>query len=829
MPKENTLKSNKAKKDTTKTPLKVSYYRKPEELTVDQWQIALRKQFAETKTFGISNLGNSRVFSDFQVDSSDTGSKYKVAIRSAGGEMNFCSCMDFKTNNLGTCKHIEHVLYKINEQASLAKILKKGYSPHYTSVYLQYKDERKVRIRIGSENFKEYSALASGYFDKNGDLKEEAIKHFETFLEKAYQLHPDFRCYTDALELVLAKRESQKREEEVTNALKKEDFFNLIKANLFPYQKEGIEFALRKGRSLIADDMGLGKTIQAIGTAEGMKKLFNISKVLIICPTSLKYQWKSEIEKFTESSVQVIEGQVFQREKLYRSDSFYKICSYNVVGKDIEVINKNEFDLVILDEAQRIKNWQTATAKNIKKIQTKYAVVLTGTPVENKLEELYSVLQMVNPFKLGALFRFLNQHQITDEATGKVTGYKDLNKIGELLKDSMIRRHKRDVLKQLPSRMDKNLFVPMTDKQMEYYNEAYEIVCKLVNKWVRYKFLSESDRQKLLINLNMMRMSCNSTFIIDQTTRHDTKIDELMSILDEVFQNGDEKVVIFSQWERMTRIVAGELDARKVKYENLNGGVPSKDREKLFSNFNKDPESKVFLSTDAGGVGLNLQAASILINLDLPWNPAVLEQRIGRIHRLGQKRNVQIINLIAANTIEQEMLNKLQFKSAMSAGILDNGESMVFLGESKFNALMKQVSDLTSVASHPITPTFEENNESIDTSSDKKEKEDEGQSAIENIQNSFFDDDNDSAKSTPAKSTNSPVLNNETEDLVQSGMDFFGKLFEALSDKNKTEKLVNSLVKTDKNTGETFLKIPVKNTETVENGLKILVNLLGKN
>lgn len=810
-----------------KKKAKIPYHRKPENLTTDEWQIALRQQFAETQKFKVENIGGGEVFSDYKVSNFiGSGNTYKVAIRDAKSDWNFCSCMDFKTNQLGTCKHIEYVLLQINSSAKKKKILKAGFQPHYTSVYLNYGAEIEIKIRIGTENKEEFEKLASEYFDKEYKLLQQNWQSFDTFLQKAYSLHPDFCCYPDAMDFILEKREEKQRNELIDKTLiTKDKFFKtIIKANLFPYQKEGIEFALRKGRCLIADDMGLGKTIQAIAASEAMKTLFGITKVLIVCPTSLKYQWKSEIEKFTDSTLTVIEGNAFVRETQYKNDDFYKICSYNVVGSDIKNINQNEFDLVILDEAQRIKNWQTKTAANVKKMQSKYCIVLTGTPLENKLEELYSVVQMVNPLLLGALFRFVSAHQITNEETGKVVGYKDLDKIAEILQGVLLRRHKTQVLKQLPERMDKNLFVPMTEEQSIYYNDAHDIVVRLVNKWIRFKFLNEKDRQKLLIHLNMMRMACNSTFIIDQQPkRYDTKIDEVMNILDEVMENGDDKVVIFSQWERMTRIVGNELEKRNIGYESLHGGVPSKEREKLFDNFRNNPESRVFLSTDAGGVGLNLQSASLLINLDLPWNPAVLEQRIARVHRMGQKKSVQVINLISKDTIEEEMLAKLKFKSSVAAGILDNGESSVFLGESKFNELMNQVKDLAGNAVEPLVNTEEKRIGSGEDNMFEKPKPQEKEIVSQSVktddeetisetekQLKLFDnqDDNDSATSDAFKQS-------EAEKLVSSGTDFFGKLIQTLSDKDQTEQLLQTLVKKDED-GNTYLKIPVKNEQIIK-------------
>ncbi|MBS1588526.1 MAG: DEAD/DEAH box helicase [Bacteroidetes bacterium] len=811
-------KTSKAHKSIPKIP----YHRKPDDMSIDQWQVALRKQFAEQQQFTVKNTGGGLVFSDYYVSGSNGENTYKVAIRGAEPGWNFCSCMDFKTNQLRTCKHIEYVLLQINKNAQRKKLLKQGYTPHYTSVYLDYGTERKVKIRIGAELNTEFQELSKAFFDAENTLLPEAYDSIDLFFQKAFLLHPDFRCYPDALHFILEKREEKIRNNAIDKALEQSDTFfkGIIKTSLFPYQQQGVTFALRKSRCLIADDMGLGKTIQAIGAAEGMKKLFGISKVLIICPTSLKYQWKSEIEKFTDSSLCVVEGNIAEREKQYADESLYKICTYNVVGRDINAINKNEFDLVILDEAQRIKNWQTLTAQNVKKVQSKHCIVLTGTPLENKLEELYSVVQMVSPLHLGALFRFVSAHQITAEDTGKVIGYKDLDKIAALLQSVLLRRHKRDVLKQLPERMDKNIFVPMTPKQLDYYNEANENVIKLVNKWIRFKFLSESDRQKLLINLNLMRMACNSTFIIDQETRHDTKVDELMNILEEVMENSDEKVVVFSQWERMTRIVAQELDNRGIGYESLHGGVASKDREKLFDNFRNKPESRVFLSTDAGGVGLNLQSASLLVNLDLPWNPAVLEQRIARIHRMGQKKNVQIINLIAKETIEEQMLTKLKFKSSVAAGILDNGDSSVFLGESKFNELMKQVKGLTETTASPAMVSATDLEAAADT--DPKiiiEKPKEPKVVQQTLD--FFEEER---KSTSAQKSSN--IKNETNELLKSGSDFLGKLMHTLSDASKTEQLLNAIIKEDETTGDTYLHIPLKK-DVVANGLKLLGQLLG--
>lgn len=819
-----TKKSKSTKSEKKKST--IPYHKKPDNLSLDEWQIGLRRQFAGLQEFKITNLGSEAVFSDYSVYNPQTNNSYKVAIRSnpeeiaSGKNFNFCTCYDFKTNGLGTCKHIEAVIGQIQSKKLSNSIFKKGnFEPAYSSVYLEYgPNERLVKIRIGTEETRKLKALSRKYFSDNGTIKSTAFEKFDEFLSEAKSIQDSFRCYEDALTYIFEVRDKNRRKAWIwknQKGLENGLLSQYIKAELHPYQKKGVAFAVQAGRALIADEMGLGKTLQAIAASEVFKKEFGIQKVLVVCPTSLKYQWKSEIEKFTDSSAHVIEGLKLKREPQYADDTiFYKIVGHHTVGNDLDVINGTDFDLIILDEAQRIKNWKAKISQNIKKLKSEYAIVLTGTPLENKLEELYSVVQFINPFRLGALYRFLHNHQITDPETSKVIGYKDLNKIGDILSNILIRRTKKMVLQQLPSRQDKNLFVAMTDKQREVHNECYDMVCRLVNKWRKIGFLPEKDRQRLMINLNMMRMVCNSTFILDQQTRHDNKIAELMGILEEIFQMDGEKVVIFSQWERMTRLVAKELDDLGVKFENLHGGIPSKDRKSLLDNFLHDPECKVFLSTDAGGVGLNLQSAAYLINLDIPWNPAVLEQRIARIYRIGQKKKVSIINLVSTDSIEHRMLDVLKFKSSMAEGVLDAGDDTILMQEDRFRQFMNSVETVvdeeqTFTEASVLDPEVEEKNEEPYQpvpSSDKKELD-------QNIQLGLFDMD------LPEKPRQKPEAS-PTPETGSTGMEWVSQLAKVLGNPDQTKAMVNSLTEKDSKTGKTYLKLPVENEEVVENVLK---------
>jgi SNF2 family DNA or RNA helicase len=508
----------------------------------------------------------------------------------------------------------------------------------------------------------------------------------------------ELRAHDDALDFLAGRRDADRRSLTLDSLFPRgaadPSLNKLLKVPLYPYQTEGALFAVRAGRALIGDEMGLGKTIQALAVAEIMAKHFAVSKVLVICPTSLKYQWQNEIARFSGRDSRVIASGRAQRQKDYALDDFCKITKAP--------------ELVIVDEAQRVKNWNTVAARALKRIDSPYAVVLTGTPLENKLEELISIVQFVDQHRLGPTWKLLHEHQVKDES-GRVTGYTGLEKIGQTMAPIMIRRRKTEVLMQLPERTDQNLLVPMTELQMTYHQENAEIVTKIVQRWRRVKFLSDQDQRRLTCALQNMRMSCNSTYLLDQESDHGVKADELAALFDELFEQPDAKAVVFSQWTRTHDIVIRRLEARGIGYVSFHGGVPSEKRPSLVKRFRDDPGCRVFLSTDAGSTGLNLQHASTLVNMDLPWNPASLEQRIARIHRMGQKRPVRIVNFVAKGTIEEGMLSVLAFKRSLSAGILDGGTSEISLGGSRLSRFMRDVESVTGHMSEgeAMTPVEE--------------------------------------------------------------------------------------------------------------------------
>jgi len=686
-------------------PKKLSRLHRPEGMSLEAWQTTLRRQFGREQRFLLKNSGGHPIFSEFEVTKPESRNVYRVAIRGSEPGNNFCSCPDFATNTLGTCKHIEFALARLGRNSENRKALARAFEPPFSEVYLHYGAQRQVRFRPRAGASAALTRLAAQYFDGGGTLRAEAFAQFETFLSAAARLDPDLRCYDDALGFVAQVRDAERREKVLAEALprgiRSAAFKNLLRVPLYDYQREAALFATRAGRCLIGDDMGLGKTIEAIAVAEIMAHHFGVERVLVVCPTSLKHQWEREIARVVDRRVRVIGGFRGSREEGFRAASFYKVTNYDTVHRDLDLIAAWSPDLVILDEAQRIKNWNTRTARSVKKIASPYALVLTGTPLENRLEELVSIVQFVDQHRLGPTFRFLHEHQILDEF-GKVVGYRNLDRIGKTLAPVLIRRRKEDVLHQLPERLEKRFFVPMTPQQMEHHEENREIVGRLVAKWRRFRFLSEADQRRLLVALQNMRMACDSTYLLDQRTDHGAKADELATLLDEIFERPDTKAVVFSQWLRMHEVLVRRLERRKWSHVLFHGGVESAKRKDLIDRFREDPRCRAFLSTDAGGVGLNLQHATVVVNIDLPWNPAVLEQRIGRVHRLGQTRPVQVVNFVAKGTIEEGMLSVLGFKRSLFAGVLDGGDREVFLGGSRLKRFMESVENVTAGIPTPI-------------------------------------------------------------------------------------------------------------------------------
>ncbi len=610
---------------------------------------------------------------------------YTVHIRSLSERSNYCTCPDLATNQLGTCKHIEAVLHRIKKEPDYDKIAQQ--SPPQPFVYLAWNviDAPQIKLQRVAGQGAEQSELLDHHFDRAGLFKGLLPDAFFHFSDNIYG-HDDIHIGEDVqrhLRRLAADASHTVRAQQIRDQISSSGgALPGIRARLYPYQMEGVAFLAATGRALLADDMGLGKTLQAIAAASWLERNADVSTVLVICPASLKQQWAREITKFTDHKVQIIQGGPEARQAQYRKGHPFCIVNYELVLRDLTVINQTlRPDLLILDEAQRIKNWRTKIASTIKLIPSRYAFVLTGTPLENRLEDLYSLLQVIDPHVLGPLWRYLLDFHVTDER-GKVLGYRNLSELRRRIAPVMLRRDRSLVRDQLPDRTEIRLDVAMTEAQQELHDSALTTAGRLANIAKR-RPLTPSEQNRMMAALQQARMACNAAGLVDKESIGSPKLDEVATLLEELCLQDGLKVVVFSQWERMTLMVEQLAKKLRIGSVRLHGGVPTAKRGDLMDRFLEDDATQIFISTDAGGVGLNLQSGSVLINLDIPWNPAILDQRIARIHRLGQKKKVQIILIIAADSYEERVLQLVQGKRDLFDNVVDPLAEQDVVGVSK--------------------------------------------------------------------------------------------------------------------------------------------------
>ena len=691
--------------------------KKKEPAVTAQAQIERRRQRAQEEIARVVNKGQHALFSAFEVTSL-SGRAYTVQVRSVDQLLNSCSCPDYHTNTIGTCKHIEGVLLHLKQALAERWDELAAQALPVNQVYLHRAQETTVRLTLPlptGRGVKRLRDVLNRYFDAQGVLQGAILQTLPALLAEIETLTArqrarllvaeDARQYLEQLQdLESIQRQKEWFLDQTARGNRSPD---VLATQLYPYQQDGMLHLTFGGRGLLADDMGLGKTVQAIAASALLHKLRDIERVLIVCPASLKHQWAREIRRFTSFSVNVIQGNVKARRQLYAQPAFFNVVNYELVWRDLKELQGLQPDVVILDEAQRIKNWRTKTADYVKRLRSRYAFVLTGTPLENRLDDLYSVFQFIDPNILGPLWRFNQRYfQLETRRSGsvKVLGYKNLDELRSRISPYVVRRIRSEVLHDLPERVDNNFFVEMTAKQWKAYDGFKATVARLIAQ-ARRRPLRPEQRNILLKSLMKMRMICDALALHDpdltpgEIERTAPKLRELGLILEDEIASNGHKAVVFSQWTRMLELTEPIMERLKLGYVKLTGAVPTPKRGELITRFFEDPDCRVFLSSDAGGVGLNLQAASLVVNLDLPWNPAVLEQRIARAHRHGQRHTVHVVNLVAKETIEERMLDTLAAKREVFAGVFGGDDAATEIRfEDSGQSLLQQLDDMLKVA-----------------------------------------------------------------------------------------------------------------------------------
>jgi SNF2 family DNA or RNA helicase len=742
----------------------------------------------------------------------ENGVKYKIFLRDFKKETGYSDSMDSAVNKLGTTKHIMFTYKKIKEDQFLFSKLHKNCP--FIEIYCDPLNNYRISYFYPHELIGETKLFLSKYFNNSSYIEDDEVLHFADFLTEA-QFFNKILIRPEVRQKVEAAWE-QKTIESIRKNYRPD--FSLLKARLYNYQEEGIQYAVTRKHAIIADEMGLGKTLQAIGAAVLKKKIFGFKRTLIVCPASLKAQWKKEIERFTDETALIIDGTQEERQEKYKmAREFFLIVNYETVLRDQVTINKAQIDFLILDEAQKVKNYATKTASAIKNINNKHVLIITGTPIENKLIDLFSIMTILDPHFLGPLWEFSYQYCLFDnEKHNKINGYYNLSNLKEKLKPILLRREKRNVIKELPHVQEYDIPVGMTPLQADYHASYAQGIGQITSK----KFLTAFDMQRIQQLLTAMRMTCNSTYLIDEQTNDSPKLDELKYILLEKLdlRNQNRKVIIFSEWVKMHKLIGQVLRENNIGFAELNGKVPVTKRGELINRFETNESCKVFLSTEAGGAGLNLQIADILINFELPWNPSKKNQRIGRIDRLGQKSsNLTIFNLITENSIERRIALGLLVKQNLFDSVLNESATTDFVdfsekGRSQFLQQMQEMAD--EFTKEVVADEDPQQDSYEDFISEELIQENVGQAgnnitpAKNNVKPEPTEQEPDEEKIIPAGEKHPEpqheVKAEQMEQVLNNGMQFLSGLFQMATGKNVG--IENQKIEINKETGEVTMK-----------------------
>lgn len=615
-------------------------------------------------------------------------------------------------------------------------ILSKKYSVFTTEKFDKMNFKKKINIKshfsIGMDNIFRYDFNLDGmdnkelssmfnemengkkyYRFKNGtivNLEDEKLKELKNITD---ELNLDYDEMEDGKEYVIPKYraiylDSLKKENSLieTNNLF-DDFvsnFKNVKKNIIDnkdnilrdYQVTGVNWLLNIYNygfgGILADEMGLGKSVQVIYFIRELLKQNKDFKFLIVSPTSLIYNWANEFEKFGKDvKYLVCAGTRTIRNKLFKEmdNKSVIITSYGLVREDVEKYLEKSFEVIIIDEAQNIKNPRAEVTKSLKKLNSNIKLALTGTPLENSVSELWSIFDFIMPGYLNSLKRFEEKYAFNDidDESKEI-----LNVLNKQISPFILRRRKKEVLKSLPPKIENNIYLDLNDKQKKIYLDELDRTKKEMDEIIETEGFLKA-RFKILSLLTKLRQICIDPKIVYENYKDGSvKIDELLKTI-EVSIYEKHKILIFTSFLGAIDIVSKELKNKNIKYYIIDGSVSSIDRQRRVDEFNNSKNPCVFLiSLKAGGTGLNLTSSDIVIHLDMWWNPQVEAQATDRAHRIGQKRSVQVIKFICKGTIEERILElqdkKKKLSDALIEGDLRNTDLVENITEEEFRKLL---------------------------------------------------------------------------------------------------------------------------------------------
>ena len=438
-----------------------------------------------------------------------------------------------------------------------------------------------------------------------------------------------------------------------------------LNATLRDYQVSGFEFFKTLSDyqfgGILADEMGLGKTIQTIAFLLSNKD----KKSIVITPTALIYNWKNELEKFAPTlKVGLLHAAKSEREKILDNIDNYDVIltTYTTYKNDIDKYKNINFDYCIIDEAQNIKNPDAIITKAIKNVNAKVKFALTGTPIENNLMELWSIFDFIMPGYLYNKSKFKSIFVNND---------KNIIELKNLIKPFILRRTKKEVITELPDKIEQKIIIDLEKEHKRAYKGYVNLITRKIKE-------NNQDNITVFSYLTKLRQLCLSPeLMVKNYQGKNSKLDVLINIIND---SSDEKILVFSQFTKVLEVIGKRLNEENISYSYLDGKTSAKDRVKLVEEFNTNNNKAFLISLKAGGTGLNLTSANIVVHFDPWWNPAVEDQASDRAHRIGQKNVVNVIKLIAKGTAEERVINLQETKKELIEdvinGNLDNSSTL---------------------------------------------------------------------------------------------------------------------------------------------------------
>jgi len=472
------------------------------------------------------------------------------------------------------------------------------------------------------------------------------------------------------------------------------DFDDYDKTILRDYQSDGVKWLYTLYKcdlgGILADEMGLGKSLQVICFIKQILKEKKDAKIMIVCPTSLVYNWKKEFDKFgSELKYVTVADNKQKRLEVMKNMNNYNIfiTSYGLVRNDNDEYEKIDFELCVIDEAQAIKNYQAGMTREIKKIKARTKIALTGTPLENSVLELWSIFDFIMPGYLNSVVKFRENYGIKD------VDEDSLNKLSTLnyqIKPFILRRKKNDVSKDLPDKIENNIYLDLPDIQKALYVNVLKESEKEFNELVQTEGFKKA-RFKILQLLMKLRQICVDPHILyDNYNGESIKMDKLLETVNDYVRDGH-KILIFSSFKMVIDRVKDMFDNNGISNYMIAGDVKSKTRMELVDKFNSDDTNCFLITLKSGGTGLNLTSADVVIHLDIWWNPQVENQATDRAHRIGQTKKVSVIRFITKGTIEEKIIELQNKKKVLSDNLIegkDNSEVLSSLNEKEIKSLL---------------------------------------------------------------------------------------------------------------------------------------------